>query len=173
MKSLYSFANHVGGLSTQTVQALTHGFHSPAIWCACNEVSPNPAKFLFSYPSLLPARRGYPDSGSAASVNDRHAPLSFKIKHISVGNQLSSKRVYDFNLISFQNQFGFNPTKVNKNAERCADDQVANDFKIVLDNPEAVNGEEHEQYVRSGRPSKVAFGPKSFIHHLSIPGECK
>ena len=173
MQSLYSFTNHVGGLSTQAVKALTHGFHSPAFRSTCNVVSPGPAKFLFSYPSLLSARRGYPHSGSAACVNNRQAPLSFQIKHIAVGDQLGSKRIYNFNQISSQYEFWFNPKKVNKDAKYCADKQVADDLKIVFNNPETVNGKERDQYVRNSRPSKVASRSKGFIHQLSIPGEGK
>ena len=173
MQTFYSFANHVGGLSTQAVKARTHGFHSTAFSSVCDEVPAGPTKFLFSYPSLLSARGGYPHSSSSASVNNRQTPFSFKVNHITVGDQLGSKRIYNFNHISSQYEFGFNPKKINKNTENCADQQVANDLKIVLNNPDAVNGEERDQYVRSSRPSEVASRSKGFIHHLSIPGEGK
>ena len=173
MQTFYSFANHVSGLSTQAVKTRAHGFHSTAFRSVCNEVPTGPTKFLFSYPSLLSARGGYPHSGSSASVNNRQTPFSFKVNHITVGDQLGSKRIYNFNHISSQYEFGFNPKKINKNTENCADQQVANDLKIVLNNPDAVNGEERDQYVRSSRPSKVASRSKGFIHHLSIPGEGK
>jgi hypothetical protein len=75
--------------------------------------------------------------------------------------------------MSSQNEFGFNPKKENKNAENCADKQVSDDLKIVFNNPETVNGEQSNQYVRSSRPRKVATRPKGFIHHLIIAGEGK
>jgi hypothetical protein len=106
-------------------------------------------------------------------VNNGQAPLSFQVKHIAVSNQLSSKGIYDFNPISSQNEFWFNPKKENKNAEKCADKQVTDDLNIVFNNPETVNGEKSTLYIRSSRPSKVATRPKGFIHHLIIAGEGK
>lgn len=173
MQTLNSFANHVGGLTTHAVKARTHRLHSLTFGSTCSVVSTNPAKFFISNPSLLSTGRGYPHSGSAASVNNGQTPLSFQVKHIAVSNQLSSKRIYDFNPISSQYEFGFNPKKENKNAENCADKQVSDDLKIVFNNPETVNGEQSNQYVRSSRPSKVATRPKGFIHHLIIAGEGK
>ena len=173
MQTLNSFANHVGGLTTQAVKACTHRFHSLTLGSTCGEVSPNPTKFLISNPSLLSTRRGYPHSGSAARVNNSQAPLSFQVKHIAVSNQLSSKGIYNFNHISSQYEFGFYPKKENKNAENCADKQVTDDLKIVFNDPETVDGEKSNQYIRSSRPSKVATRPKGFIHHLIIAGEGK
>ena len=171
MRSLNSFADHVSRLSTHAVEARTYGFHSltfrPTGW----QASPNPTKFLFSNPSLLSAGRSYPNFAGAASVNDRQAPLGFQVKHIAVGDELGSKGIYNFNRISSQDKFGFNPKTVNKKAENCADDQVADDFKIVLDYPQTIDGEKCNQNIRSNRPSKVALGSKRFAHHLIITGE--
>ena len=173
MQTFDSFANHVGSLATQTVKARTHRFNTLALVFTRSEVSPNPAKFLFSDPSLLSAGRGYPHSAMAASVNNSQAPLSFQINNIAVRNQLSSKGIYNFNHISSQYEFGFNPNKINQNAQNCTDKQVTDDFKIVFNNPETVNGKKSNQYIRSSRPSKVASRSKGFIHHLIIAGEGK
>ena len=171
MRSLYSFANHVGSLTAQTVETCTHRFHSIACRSTGRSVPANPAKFLFSNPSLLSARRCYPDSAPAASVNDCQAPLSFQFKHVAVGNQLSSKWIDDFDYIISQNEFGFDPKNVNDNAENEAERQFAGDLKIVANNPETVHGKKDNQQVSSTSPSKVASRSKGFIHQLSIAGE--
>lgn len=173
MRSLYSFTNHVGSLSTQTVETGTHRFHPLALKSSGRSVSANPAKFLFSNPALLSTHWGYPNPGPTASVNYGQAPLSFEIKHVAVSNQHSSKWIDDFDYIISQNEFGFNPKNVNDDAENNADNQVADDLKIVADNPESVHGKKHNQQVRGTSPNKVASRSKGFIHHPSIAGERK
>ena len=171
MRSLNSFADHVSRLPAHAVEARTYGFHSITIRPIGWQASPNPTKFLLSNPSLFSASWSYPHFAGAASVNDRQAPLGFQVNHIAIGNQLGSKRIHNFNRISSQYQFGFNPKTVNKKAENCAEDQVADDFKIILDYPQTINGEKRNQNKGSNRPSKVAFGSKCFAHHLIITGE--
>jgi hypothetical protein len=106
-------------------------------------------------------------------VNDRQAPLSIQLKHVTVGNQFSSKGIDDFDHIISQNEFWFNPKNVNKAAKKYAENEVAENLKIVAHNPQTVNAEKRNQYVRSSRPSKVASRSKGFIHQLSIAGEGK
>lgn len=171
MRSLYSFANHVGSLSAQTVETCTHRFHSITCRSTGRSVPANPAKFLFSNPALLSARRRYPDSARSASVNDSQAPLSFQVKHVAVGNQLGSKWIHDLDYIVSQNEFGFNPKNVNNNAENEAENQFADDLKIVINNPETVHGKKENQQISGTSPNKVASRSKGFIHHPSIAGE--
>lgn len=173
MQSLYSFANHVGSLSTQAVQTRTHRFHSFVYGSTSRGVSANPAKFLFSDPALFSAGRRYPDFARATSVNDRQTPLSIQLKHVTVGNQFSSKGIDDFDHIISQNEFWFNPKNINNYAENEAKKQLADDLKIVVDNPESVNSKKDNKQVSSTGPSKVASRSKSFIHVLSIAGETK
>ncbi len=173
MRSLNSFANHVGSLSTQTVETRAHRSHSLIFGCTGGSVSANPTKLLLSNPALLSTGRGYPNSARATSVNDSQAPLSFQLKHIAVGNQLSSKWINDFDYIVSQNKFGFNPKKVNNNAENEAERQITGNLKIVAHNPKTVHGKKDNKQVSSTGPSKVAFRSKSFIHVLSIAGETK
>ena len=127
MQSLYSFANHVGSLSTQAVQTRTHRSHCLIFGCTGRSVSANPTKLLLRNPALLSAGRGYPDFARTTSVNDSQAPFSFQLKHIAVGNQLSSKGIDDFDNIISQNEFGFNPKKVYKSTKNGAQHQVAQD----------------------------------------------
>jgi len=173
MQSLYSFANHVGSLSTQAVQTRTHRSHCLIFGCTGRSVSANPTKLLLRNPALLSAGRGYPDFARTTSVNDSQAPFSFQLKHIAVGNQLSSKGINDFDNIISQNEFGFNPKNVNNYAENEAEKQLADDLKIVVDNPESVNSKKDNKQVSSTGPSKVASRSKGFIHVLSIAGETK
>lgn len=173
MISLHAFANNVGRLSTQAIEARTHGFHSFVFSSAARGISANPSKFLLSYPPLLATSRRNPHSRFPTGVNNGKAPLSFKINHVAVGNRLGSKWVNDLDYISFKDKFGFDPKNVYKGRKKDAGNQVANDLKIVINNPESIDCEKRNQYVRSGRPNKVTSGSKGFIHHLSIAGEGK
>ena len=173
MRSLNSLANHVGSLSTQAVEACAHRFHSNDLGFTGWHTSAQPAKFLFRYPSLFSARRGYPHSTFAASVNNGQAPFGFKFQNIGIRNHFGSQRINNFNLVDSQNKLGFNPNDKNKNAENGAQREISNDLNIVADNPKAIRCKERNQHVRSARPCEVTAGPKGFIHHPSIAGERK
>lgn len=173
MRSLNSFANHVGSLTTQTVEARTHRFHSHTFGIGQWNAPTKPAKFLICNPALLSTRRGYPHSAFAPSVNDRKTPFGFEFQNIGIRNQFGFQRINNFNLVDSQNKFGFNPKNVNKNAENRAQHEVAQDLNIVADNPKAIRCKEGNQYIRSARPSKVTARSKGFIHHPSIAGERK
>ena len=173
MHTLNSFSNHVGGLSTKAIEASAHRFHSITPRVAARYIPADPSKFFLSNPSLLSASRRNPHSTLATSMNYAKAPLSFQIQNISVGNQFSAEWINDFNNVSFQNEFGLNPEKVNKHAENYTNRQVARDLNVTVDNPDTVNREEGNQQIRSTGPSEVTAGSKGFIHHPSIAGERK
>ena len=173
MQSLHSFANHVCGLTTQTVEAGTHRFHSGGFGATHRHTSAKPSKFLIGYPALLSARRGYPNSAFAANVNDRKTPFGFKIQNIGIRNQFGSKRINNFNHIIAQNKFWSQPEDVDKNTKNCAQHEISNDLNIVTNNPQGVCGKEGNQKIRSARPSEITAGSKGFIHHPSIAGDRK
>ena len=173
MTSLYTLSNKEGSLSAYAIKAGTHRFHSSVLGFTERKSSSVPTKFFLSNPSLLSSRRGYPHLGFAASVNNGQAPLGFQVQHVAVGNRLSAKRIYNFDYILSQDKFGSYPENIDKRAKNDAENQVPHDFKVVVDNPEAINAEKSNQHVRSSRPSKVAARPKGLIHHLSIAGEGK
>ena len=173
MRSLNSFANHVSRLTADTVEARAHRFRSRTSGITEWNAPAKPTEFLFRNPALLSTRRGYPHPARAASMYDRKAPFGFQLQNIAVGNQLSSKRIYNFNRVDSQKEFGLNPKNVNNDTENGAQHQVAHNLYIVVDNPQAVRGEEGNQYIRSTSPSEVASGSKGFIHHPSIAGERK
>ena len=173
MQTLNSFANHVGGLSAETVEARTHRFHSRVVRRSSRSVSADPTKFLLRNPFLLSARRGYPHSAFASSVNNGQAPLSFQIQYVSVGNRLGFKWINDLDHVSGQDKFWFDPKNVYKGAKKDTNSQISKDLQVVFNYPETVNGEESNQYVRSTCPSKVTAGSKGFIHQSSIAGERK
>lgn len=173
MQALNSFANHVSGLPTQTIKAGAHRFHSRVAGSNSWGVSADPTKLLFSNPSLLSARRGYPHSTFATSVNNGQAPFRFKIQHISVRNQLGFQRIDDLNNVNPQNHFRFNPEDINQKAKAEADNQIADDLNVLLNDPDAIDSKESNQYVRSTCPSKITAGSKGFIHNPSIAGERK
>jgi len=173
MQSLYSFANHVGSLSTQTIETRTHRFHSHIIGAAHRYVSAKPSKFLICNPALLSARRRYPHFALAASVNDRKTPFSFKIQNIGVRNQFSSQRINNLNHIIAQDKFWSKPDDVNQNQEKSAERQFVNHLAGTLSYPKTINSKERDQDNGSTRPSEVAAGSEGFIHHTSIAGERK
>ena len=173
MRSLNSFANHVGSLATQTVETGTHRSHCLIFGCTGRSVSANPTKLLLRNPALLSARRRYPHSAFAASVNDRKTPFSIKFQNIGVGNQFSSQRVNNLNHIIAQDKFWSKPADINQSKENCAERQFVNHLASTLSNPETINSKESDQDNGSTRPSKIAAGSKGFIHHPSIAGERK
>ena len=173
MQSLNSFANHVSGLTTQTVEARTHRFHSRTFGVTLWHASTNPSKFLICNPSLLSARRGYPHSARAASVNDGKTPFSLKLQNIGVSNQFSSQRINNFNHIIAQDKFRSKPEDINQSHENGAKRQFVNLLARTLSHPEAISAKKSDQNNGSTRPSEVASGSKGFIHHPSIAGERK
>ena len=173
MRSLNSFTNHVSGLSTKAIEASAHRFHSITPRVAARYIPADPSKFFLSNPSLLSARRGYPNSALTASMNNRKTPFGFKIQNIGVRNQFGSQRINNFDYITAQHKFWSQPEDVNKKTENGAQHQVAHNLYIVVDNPQAIRCEEGNQYIRSTSPSEVASGSKGFIHHPSIAGEGK
>lgn len=173
MQALNSFANHVSGLPTQTIETGAHRFHSRMVRSSGRSVSAYPTKLLFGNPSLLSTRGSYPNSAFAAGMNYGQAPLSFKVQYISVRNKDGFNWINNLNNIVSQNELGFNPKDVDQSAKNDANYQISNDLQVIFNYPETVDGEERNQYVRSTSPSKVAAGPKGFIHHPSIAGERK
>ena len=173
MQTLNSFSNHVGRLSAETVEASAHRFHSRVVGRSGRSVSTDPSKFLLRNPLLLSARRGYPHSAFAASVNYGQAPLRFQIQYVSIRNQFGFNRINNLNQVSLQDKFGFNPQYINQNAKQDTNDQISNDLHVVFNHPESIDGEERNQHVRSTRPGKVTAGSKGFIHQPSIAGERK
>ncbi len=173
MTSLHAFADYVGGLSTKAVKARTHGFHSVVFGSTTSGVSTNPSKFLLRYPSLLSTRRSNPNSRFSAGVNNGQAPLSLQVNYVTVGNGLSSKWINHLDHVGTKYKLGLDPENVDHGAEKDAGNQIANDLKIIFNDPESVDREKHDQYVGSSRPSKVTSRSKGFIHHLSIAGEGK
>ena len=173
MQALHSFANHVGSLTTQAVEARTHRFHSRTPGITERNAPAKPSEFFICDPALLSARRSHPHSALTASVNNRKTPFGFKVQNFGVRNQFGSQRINDFNRINSQNEFRFNPKNINKRTENDTEQQVAHDFNVVTINPQAVGGKERNQYIRSRRPSEVTAGSKGFIHNLSIAGERK
>ena len=173
MQTLNSFANHVGGLTTQTVEARTHRFHSRILGIGQWNAPAKPAKFLVCNPALLSASGGYPNSALTASVNDRKTPFGFKIQNIGVRNQFGSQRINNFNHVTAQHKFWSQPENVNQSNERSAKRQFENLLAGALRYPETICAKEGDQDNGSTRPCKVTARSKGFIHHPSIAGERK
>ena len=173
MQSLNSFANHVGGLSTQTVEARTHRFHSRTFGIAQWNVTAKPSKLLICDPALLSASGGYPHSALTASVNDRKTPLRFKIQNVGVRNRFGSQRINNLNHVIAQHKFWSQPEDVNHSNQSRAQRQFENGLAGALRYPETICAKESDQDNGSTRPCKVTARSKGFIHHPSIAGERK
>ena len=173
MQSLNSFANHVGGLSTQTVEARTHRFHSRTFGIAQWNVTAKPSKLLICDPALLSASGGYPHSALTASVNDRKTPLRFKIQNVGVRNQFGCQRINNLNHVIAQHKFWSQPEYINQSNQSRAQRQLENGLAGALRYPETICAKESDQDNGSARPSKVTARSKGFIHHPSIAGERK
>ena len=173
MQSLNSFANHVCGLTTQTVEARTHRFHSRTFGITQRNVTAKPSKLLICNPALLSASGGYPHSALAASVNDRKTPLGFKIQNIGVRNQFGSQRINNLNHVTAQHKFWSQPEDVNHSNESGAQRQFENRLTGALRYPETICSKKSDQNNGRTSPSEVTAGSKGFIHHPSIAGERK
>ena len=173
MQTLNSFANHVGGLTTQTVKARTHRFHSRTLGFTCSGVSTNPTKFLISDPSLLSTRGSNPYLGRASAVRNRQRPLGVEFNYIGVRDEDGIQRIYNFDVAFLQNHFGSNPDQIRSNCQNQTDHKFKNFLFGTRCNYRTVHSEEKNQYKRHTRPEKVAAGSKGFIHILSIAGETK
>ena len=173
MQTLNSFANHVGGLTTQTVEARTHRFHSRTFGIAQWNVTAKPSKLLICDPALLSASGGYPHSALTASVNDRKTPLRFKIQNVGVRNRFGSQRINNLNHVIAQHKFWSQPEDVNHSNQSRAQRQFENGLAGALRYPETICAKESDQDNGSARPSKVTARSKGFIHHPSIAGERK
>ena len=173
MQTLNSFANHVSGLTTQTVEARTHRFHSRIFGIGQWNAPAKPAKFLICNPALLSASGGYPHSALTASVNDRKTPLRFKIQNVGVRNQFGSQRINYLNHVTAQHKFWSQPEDINQSYESSAKSQFENGLTGALTYPETICAKENNQDNGSARPSKVTARSKGFIHHPSIAGERK
>ena len=173
MQSLNSFANHVGGLTTQTVEARTHRFHSRTLGISEWNIPTKPSELFISDPALLSARRSHPHSALTASVNNRKTPFGFKIQNIGVRNQFGSQRINNFNYITSQHKFWSQPEDVNKSNESGAKRQFRNRLTGAFRYPEAIYTKKSDQKNGSTSPSEVTAGSKGFIHHPSIAGERK
>ena len=173
MQALHSFANHVGSLTTQAVEARTHRFHSRTLGIAERNTSAKPSEFFISDPALLSARRGHPHSTFTASVNNRKTPFGFKIQNVGVRNQFGSQRINDFDYITAQHKFWSQPEDVNKSNKNGAKRQFENRLTGAFSYPEAIYAKKNYQNNGSTSPSEVAAGSKGFIHQPSIAGEGK
>ena len=170
MNSLYTLPNEVSSLTTETVKACTHTLRSILLGFGERDVDSVPSESRSSNPSTLSTRRSNPDPGLTAIMDNCKSPLGLKTQYIGVQNQLSSQRVYDLDLVSFENEFWSNPDYINKHTENEADDKFKSCLNWVRDNKETICSKKNNKYQRNTSPDKVTSGSKSFIHYPIIAG---
>lgn len=173
MNSLYAFLDHVGGLPAGTFKTSAHRLHLDASRLGKRQVATDPAKLLFSDPSLLSTRGGNPYLGLASAMSDRQRPLGVELNDIGIRNELGAKRIYDFDVVIAQNHFGSNPDHVRSSCQNKRDHKFKGFLLEACSYQHAVHSKEKKQYQRHTRPEKVAAGSKGFIHFTSIAGETK
>ena len=173
MNSLYAFLDHVGGLPARTLKTSAHRLHLDTSRLGKRQVATDPAKFLFSDPSLLSTRWRNPYLGLATAMSDRQRPLGVEFNDIGIRNELGAKRIYHFDVLVSQNHFGSNPDQVGSSCQNKRDHKFKGFLLEACSYQHAVHSKEKKQYQRHTRPEKVAARSKGFIHSLSIAGEAK
>lgn len=173
MNSSYTLLDHVGSLPAKAVHARAHRLHLNAFGLGNRCTTRNPTKFRISNPSLFSARGSNPYLGFASAVSDCKRPLGVELNDIGVGNNDGAQGIYNFDMVTSENQFGFNPNQVGGSRQNQTDRKFKNVLSRACCNQHAVDGKEKDQYKRHTRPDKVAAGSKGFIHILSIAGETK
>ena len=171
MRSLNTFSNHVGGLSAKTFKAPTHALRTVMSGFGERNIASEPTKPNIGDPPSLSTCRCNPHSSFTSSVNDCQSPLCLEFKHILVGNQLSPKRVYNFDTFVPQNKFGLNPYHVCNCDQYKTKHQFKSDLNRVGSNKIGVSGKKRDQHNRDASPHKIASRTKSFIHTSIIAGE--
>lgn len=173
MTSLHSFANHVSGLSAQTVKAGTHTFGPGVTRIRKWNVASIPAKGSVSDPFTFSTRWSNPHPGFASLMNDRKSPLGVEFKNFFVRNSFGSQGINDLNEVISQDKLWFNPEQVRQSCESQTANELEESLKAACENHQAVGSEEREQDQRGTRPDVITSGAKDFIHIPSIAGDPK
>lgn len=173
MTSLHSFADHVSGLTAQTIQTRAHGFRTDMTRVRERDIASVPSQSFVRDPFTLSARRSHPHSGSTVLMNNRQSPFGIKFEDFVVGDEFSSQGIHDIHTIGSQNKLGSNPEQVCTSTKN----ESAQDFEKSLgsarNNNKTVGRKESEQGQRGARPQIVASRAKDLVHIPSIAGELK
>ncbi len=173
MESLYSFSDHVGGSSTQAIEAGTHGlgFTLPRVG-ERNGTSVQSESFVCD-PFSFSASGCYPHSRFAARVNNLKGPLSFELENVHIWNSCRSEGINHLDGVLTKNHLRFYPDEISKSSQECADQKLSNDLYSAGNQYDAVCSKKKNQHKRRTSPYKIAFGAKSFRHEPIIAGETK
>lgn len=173
MTSFHSFANHVSGLSAQTVKAGTHTFGPGVTGIREWNIASIPAKGSVSDPFTFSTCRSNPDSSFASLMNNRKSPLCIEFDDFLVGNEYPTQRIDDLNTVVSQNELWSNPEQVRQSCESQTAKEFEKSLKAACENHQAIGSKEREQDQRGSRPDVITSGAKDFIHMPSIAGESK
>ena len=173
MTSFHSFANHVSGLSAQTVKAGTHTFGPGVTRIRKWNVASIPPKSSVSDPFTFSTCRSNPDSSFASLMNNRKRPLSIEFDDFVVRNSFGSQGINDLNEVISQDKLWFNPEQVRQSCESQTANELEESLKAACENHQAIGSEEREQDQRGTRPDVITSGAKDFIHIPSIAGDSK
>lgn len=173
MKSLDSFANKVGSLTTEAVQACAHGFGVIGSGFGHGNTTSVKAKGFVSYPSALSSCRCYPDAGFSSSMDYGQSPLGLKLQNFRVSNHFGSNWIDNLNPFFFEHKFWSNPDQVGDDRKSTAEHQFENSLWSAIGNHKAVGRKENNQNHCCPSPNKVAPRSKGFSHHTIIAGEAE
>ena len=173
MNSLHSFANHVSGLSAQTVKAGTHVFGPGVPRIRKWDGASIPAKRSISDPFTFSTCRSYPDSSFASLMSNCKSTLGVEFKNFFVRNSFGSQGINDLNEVISQDKLWFNPEQVRQSCESQTANELEESLKAACENHQAIGSEEREQDQRGTRPDVITSGAKDFIHIPSIAGDSK
>lgn len=170
MNSLNALADQVGGLPTQAVGALTHGFRTSETRVRHMKSPAVPAERRVGDPASFAARRRNPDSGLASTVDDCQRPLGFEVNHVSVRNMFSPEWIHNFDLVGPEDQFRAHPDEVGGCSKQNAQHHFVNGLQCAGGHVETVDGEEKDESKRHSRKHEVALRSKNIFHSSSIAG---
>lgn len=173
MKSLHSLANQVCSLPAPTDETFAHRFGSAFSRVRQRNATSVPSELFIGNPPSLPADWSDPNSGFTLTVDNPKSPLCFEIEHLTVGNQLSSQRINNFDHFVSENKFGSHPNNVCNTTQNDTKDQFKEILGGVANNKEAVGSKKNYQRKRYTGPYEITFGSKCFIHTPIIAGKTK
>lgn len=171
MNSFYSLPYQVCSLAAETFQTSAHVFRTHLFGFSQRHVSTRPAKSGVRYPPAFAASGCNPDSGPASTMNNCQCPLCFKLYHILVRNQLSSKGIDDLDYFFLKDKFWLEPQKVYQRTKKKAYNQFRYGLQQVSCYGKTIYSKEHDQYKRNTSPNKITSRAESHTHSPIISEE--
>ena len=173
MKPLHFFSNHVGGLTTQTVEACAHGFRIRSSIVSGHNSLTVKAKSFIGYPAPFSAGRRNPNSRSAAAMNYGQGPFSLELQDFIVRNLYGRDGIHNINRSSLEDHFGSNPNEVRKDCDCKTNRQFNYRLDPTPEDKNAISSEKTNENESRTRPNIITSGSKGLVHSTIIAGDIK